>query len=244
MIPSRIRLGYTVQPNFRTAPATPARAPARPFPSRRFHHPSSSQSPPSAPPRAVAPRLAALPRAAASLAPPPRRPRPRAASPAPRSPPPADACLAPPTAVSPQPADALATGHRLAPRPAHPQRTPHHGRAYPPSLPPSRRLCLPSPAGPQLPGTRVASARRAVPRGHPRAGLRAGGRHRQRPHLGQVPWRVACGRAAATGACVPPRRLQFMAPIVCSSNTSTSYMPFSLANSSSPVSRCAYDYRH
>ncbi|PWZ16920.1 Protein ASPARTIC PROTEASE IN GUARD CELL 1 [Zea mays] len=34
------------------------------------------------------------------------------------------------------------------------------------------------------------------------------------------------------------------APIACSSDTCTSYVPFSLANCSSPASSCAYDYRY
>lgn len=34
------------------------------------------------------------------------------------------------------------------------------------------------------------------------------------------------------------------APIACSSDTCTSYVPFSLANCSSPASPCAYDYRY
>jgi hypothetical protein len=40
-----------------------------------------------------------------------------------------------------------------------------------------------------------------------------------------------------------PAASKSWAPIACSSDTCTSYVPFSLANCSSPASPCAYDYR-
>ncbi|OEL34466.1 Protein ASPARTIC PROTEASE IN GUARD CELL 1 [Dichanthelium oligosanthes] len=41
-----------------------------------------------------------------------------------------------------------------------------------------------------------------------------------------------------------PAASKSWAPIACSSDTCTSYVPFSLANCSSPASPCAYDYRY
>ncbi|XP_066363572.1 aspartic proteinase NANA, chloroplast-like [Miscanthus floridulus] len=57
------------------------------------------------------------------------------------------------------------------------------------------------------------------------------------------------GAAAGTGAGSPARVFRTSAskswaPIACSSDTCTSYVPFSLANCSSPASPCAYDYRY
>jgi hypothetical protein len=56
------------------------------------------------------------------------------------------------------------------------------------------------------------------------------------------------GAVAGTGAGSPARVFRTAAskswaPIACFSDTCTSYVPFSLANCSSPASPCAYDYR-
>ncbi|CAN6336846.1 unnamed protein product [Urochloa humidicola] len=66
---------------------------------------------------------------------------------------------------------------------------------------------------------------------------------------------VKCRRGAAAGspdsqaAPAPAREFRpaaskTWAPIACSSDTCTSYVPFSLANCSTPASPCAYDYRY
>ncbi|TKW25950.1 hypothetical protein SEVIR_3G153800v4 [Setaria viridis] len=63
---------------------------------------------------------------------------------------------------------------------------------------------------------------------------------------------VKCRRGAAAGSppsAQPAREFRPAAskswsPIACSSDTCTSYVPFSLANCSSPASPCAYDYRY
>jgi hypothetical protein len=60
-------------------------------------------------------------------------------------------------------------------------------------------------------------------------------------------WVKCSGAGDGTGDA--PRRVfraaasRSWAPIACSSDTCTSYVPFSLANCSSPASPCAYDYR-
>jgi hypothetical protein len=60
---------------------------------------------------------------------------------------------------------------------------------------------------------------------------------------------VKCRGAAGPPASDPPARefraseSRSWAPLACSSDTCTSYVPFSLANCSSPASPCAYDYR-
>ncbi|CAD6332898.1 unnamed protein product [Miscanthus lutarioriparius] len=64
---------------------------------------------------------------------------------------------------------------------------------------------------------------------------------------------VKCHGAGSTASGPqqpPPARVfrtsasKSWAPIACSSDTCTSYVPFSLANCSSPASPCAYDYRY
>ncbi|CAL5096190.1 unnamed protein product [Urochloa decumbens] len=68
---------------------------------------------------------------------------------------------------------------------------------------------------------------------------------------------VKCRRGGGSAAAespdaqTPPPAREFRpaasktwAPIACSSDTCTSYVPFSLANCSSPASSCAYDYRY
>ncbi|KAJ1253731.1 hypothetical protein BS78_K203000 [Paspalum vaginatum] len=64
---------------------------------------------------------------------------------------------------------------------------------------------------------------------------------------------VKCRGAAPSPADAqppPPARVfrpadsKSWAPIACASDTCTSYVPFSLANCSSPASPCAYDYRY
>nr|ACN25395.1 unknown [Zea mays] len=61
---------------------------------------------------------------------------------------------------------------------------------------------------------------------------------------------VKCRGAAGPPASDPPARefraseSRSWAPLACSSDTCTSYVPFSLANCSSPASPCAYDYRY
>jgi hypothetical protein len=62
-------------------------------------------------------------------------------------------------------------------------------------------------------------------------------------------WVKCRGAAGSPPDAQPPARefrpaaSKSWAPIACSSDTCTSYVPFSLANCSTPASPCAYDYR-
>ncbi|KAG2617620.1 aspartic proteinase NANA, chloroplast-like [Panicum virgatum] len=63
-------------------------------------------------------------------------------------------------------------------------------------------------------------------------------------------WVKCRGAAGSPPDAQPPARefrpaaSKSWAPIACSSDTCTSYVPFSLANCSTPASPCAYDYRY
>jgi hypothetical protein len=54
---------------------------------------------------------------------------------------------------------------------------------------------------------------------------------------------VKCRAAASSPRVFRPADSKTWAPIPCSSDTCTSYVPFSLANCSSATGPCAYDYR-